>query len=141
VYICFDSTSPSPTETETETETETGTETDSITLSNSSFTNLCSIDAYSPAVCVYNAGGNVNILDCLFRNLSSTRAYVFSGAIFSNTSFFGSGTYNYSGNEFWDIRTNRSVLLLNGSFISFSLSYNSFFNVSSVKEGGDFFFY
>jgi hypothetical protein len=48
------------------------------------------------------------------------------------------GHYNISENTFIEIKTNRSVINLNGTFSSFIFSYNSFYNVSSVYEGGVF---
>jgi hypothetical protein len=49
--------------------------------------------------------------------------------------------YNISYNTFLHISTNKSVLVIFGYFSSLSFTYNSFYNVSSVDEGGVFFFF
>jgi hypothetical protein len=88
-----------------------------------------------------SGSGNINISDSVFTNISS--GYTGSpnaGAVYYYMSTDGNGYYNISGNTFYNISTNKSVLVHYGSFSSLLFSYNTFYNVSLVNEGG-FFFY
>jgi hypothetical protein len=55
----------------------------------------------------------------------------------NNNNNFNIG-YNISGNTFIEIKTNKSAIQLAGSFSSLIFTNNSFYNVSSVYEGGVF---
>jgi hypothetical protein len=53
----------------------------------------------------------------------------------NNTNY---GYFNISGNTFIEARTNKSVIVFSGNFLSLIFTNNSFYNVSSVYEGGVF---
>jgi hypothetical protein len=85
---------------------------------------------------------NINISDSVFSSISSsyTGSDLSAGAVYYNMSATSNGYYNISGNTFSDISTNKSVLVLSGSFSSLLFSYNTFYNVSSTDKGGVIFF-
>jgi hypothetical protein len=45
------------------------------------------------------------------------------------------GNYNISNSTFSNMKKRTSVLVLEGSFLSLSFSYNSFYNLISEKQG------
>jgi hypothetical protein len=106
---------------------------------NSSFENLKSTGEHPASIGVWDANAKYNVTNCFFRNISGTlgnpRAGSFHCNMNNNNNF---GYYNLSENTFINIGTNKSAIQLSGSFSSFIFSYNSFFNVSSVYEGGVF---
>jgi hypothetical protein len=90
------------------------------------------------AINIDNSDPNVNVTDCVFRNISNSYDSPNAGAI---NYPIDNVDYNISNNIFYDISTNRSVLSLFGSFSSLLFSDNTFYNVSSFNEGGVFFFF
>jgi hypothetical protein len=107
---------------------------------NTSFENLRGTGEFPPSIGVYDANAKYNVTECIFKNLSSThggpRAGGFQCSMNNNNNF---GYYNVSGNTFIEVKTNRSAVQLQGTFISFIFSYNSFFNVTSAIQGGVYF--
>jgi hypothetical protein len=108
---------------------------------NSSFENMRSTGEYPAAIGIYFYGSNqkCNVTDCFFRNISSSANNALAGAIYHilyNTN--NVAYYNISGNTFIEIKTNKSALVFSGSFSSLIFNYNTFYNVSSVNEGGVF---
>jgi hypothetical protein len=87
---------------------------------------------YSPCILVSN---NVNISNSVFSNISSNYSSPLAGAICYYMTDTANGHYNITNNTFFDISTNKSVLVLDGYFLSFSFGYNSFYNVGSVNQG------
>jgi hypothetical protein len=111
---------------------------------NCSFENVQSNMDMPPGIGIYTAGTHpkYNITDCFFRNLSSTDGNVRGGAINCDMRIRNNdGYFNISGNTFINVKTNISVVTLSGNFLSLTFIYNSFYNVSSPKEGGVLFIY
>jgi hypothetical protein len=109
---------------------------------NCSFEKMKSIGEYPISIGVFDPYSKYNITNCFFRNLSSNSSNIRGGAI--NCEMINNNNYGYydiSGNTFIDIKTNKSVITLNGSFSSLIFSYNSFYNVSSSGEGGVYLFF
>jgi hypothetical protein len=77
----------------------------------------------------------------IFLILFYTDSSLHAGAVYYYMDTFGNGYYNIKGNTFSEISTNKSVLVLLGTFSSLLFSYNTFYNVSSKNEGGVFLFY
>jgi hypothetical protein len=104
---------------------------------NCSFENIRTSSDRAAAIIVYDVNQKFNITNCFFRNILSgvneIRGGTFNCEMNTRSNI---GYYNISGNTFIDINTNRSVILLNGTFSSLIFSYNSFYNVSSVNRGG-----
>jgi hypothetical protein len=104
---------------------------------NCSFEDMQSTGNWPAAIGVYDFTTRYNVTHCFFRNLSCTVQSPYAGAI--NCYMTNNiGYYNISENTFIEIKTNKSAIQLNGSFSSLIFSYNSFYNVSSVYEGGVF---
>jgi hypothetical protein len=90
------------------------------------------------AISNYDYTTKYNITNCFFKNISSNHNNPRGGAIncfMNNNNNYNIG-YNISGNTFTEIKTNKSVIQLSGSFSSLIFNYNSFYNVSSVYQGG-----
>jgi hypothetical protein len=105
---------------------------------NCSFENIRGTDSFAPCIHIYRANANINISDSIFKNISSSNSSPNAGAIyyFMNTDL--NNNYSILGNTFIEIKTNKSVIQLTGSFSSLTFSYNSFYNVSSSGGGGVF---
>jgi hypothetical protein len=88
---------------------------------------------------IFDANSKYNITNCFFKNFSSNNGNVKAGAINCDMRNNNNhGYHNISGNTFIEIKTSKSAIYLNGSFLSLIFSYNSFYNVSSSGEGGVF---
>jgi hypothetical protein len=105
---------------------------------NCTFEHIRGTSTPSPAIYAITVSSNVNVSDCVFNNISHSGSPS-AGAIYYNMSTDGNGHYNISGNSFFNISTNKSVLVINGIFTSLLFSYNCFCNVSSVSDGGVYF--
>jgi hypothetical protein len=90
---------------------------------------------------VVDVVGNINISNCLFRNFSSTYNFPDAGAVYLFTDINYNGHYNISNNTFYDIKSNKSVFVFYGYFLSFLFKFNTFCNVSSSYEGGVYLVY
>jgi hypothetical protein len=106
---------------------------------NCSFENLRDTGMWPASIGVYDLNAKYNLTECFFRNISSNNGSIRAGAINCDMTIRNDdGYFNISGNTFIEIKTNKSVVLLYGSFLSLIFSYNSFYNVSSIYEGGVF---
>jgi hypothetical protein len=116
---------------------------DGVNVINSTFIHLKSFYNSPTAIHIQFPSGNINISYSFFTNISSSYASSsnnYCGIICYNMSSTGNGYYNIRGNTFSEISTNKSVLVLGGTFSSLLFSYNTFYNVSSTNEGGVLFF-
>jgi hypothetical protein len=93
---------------------------------------------YPGSIGNYDANQKFNITNCFFKNISSSHNSPRGGAIYCNMNNNINIGYYVSGNTFIEIKTNKSAIQLNGSFSSLIFTSNSFFNVSSIYEGGVF---
>jgi hypothetical protein len=105
------------------------------TIVNCSFEDMKSTGEWPAAISIFDSNQKYNIMNCYFRNISNSFSSVRAGAINCEMNN-NNGHYNISGNTFIEIKTNKSVINLNGSFSSLIFSYNSFYNVSSSGQGG-----
>jgi hypothetical protein len=108
---------------------------------NSSFEDMKSLGSYSPVVGVWDTNQKYNITNCFFTNFSCSSSSKAGAAYYVMTNNNNFGYFNISGNTFIEIKTNKSVMNLNGSFSSLIFSSNSFYNVSSVYQGGVYLFF
>jgi hypothetical protein len=107
------------------------------TTVNCSFEDMKSTGEFAASIGIFDPNAKYNITNCFFRNISNDNSNVRAGAInceMNNSNQYG--YHNISGNTFIEIKTNKSVIYLNGNFSSLIFSYNSFYNVSSSGEGG-----
>jgi hypothetical protein len=119
---------------------------DGVSVTNSTFHSLKSTNYTSPAIYFWISSGNINISDCFFTNISSSyisdeNVFLYAGAVYYWMGTEGNGYYNIKGNTFYEISTNKGVLVLNGIFSNLTFTYNIFYNVSSITEGGVFIFF
>jgi hypothetical protein len=107
-----------------------------IIVSNCSFLDLFSRER--PPIMMGNCYPNITVWDCIFRNISNSNDSPAAGGFMCNigSSNNEAGNCNISKNIFVNMKTNGSAMYINGSFSLLIFSYNSFFNVSSTKEGG-----
>jgi hypothetical protein len=114
---------------------------DGINVANSTFSVLKRTSSQPPAIYVSYYSANINISDSIFTSISSSSRFILAGAIYFNMSTTN-GYYNISKNTFFDISTNKSVLVLTGAFSNLTFSYNIFYNVTSTDttDGGGVFF-
>jgi hypothetical protein len=97
---------------------------------------MTSTTEYPAAIGCYASSAKYNISNCFFKNISSSHNSPRAGAInIYMINSLGIG-YNISGNTFIEVKTNKSVIHLNGGFPSLTFSHNSFYNVSSSNGGG-----
>jgi hypothetical protein len=92
---------------------------------------------FAASIGILDPNTKYNITNCFLKNISNSAGNVRAGGInceMNNTNNYG--YHNISGNIFIEIKTNKSVMNLNGSFSSLIFSYNSFYNVSSIYQGG-----
>jgi hypothetical protein len=114
---------------------------DGLSVGNSTFIHIKAQSSEPPVFFITNPNANVNISDCVFTNISDSHGNPDAGAVSYWMGSSGNGYYNISGNTFYDISTNKSVLVLSGTFSSLLFTYNTFYNVSLTNEGGVFFFF
>jgi hypothetical protein len=102
--------------------------------------NMTSTSEYPAAIRNYDSTTKYNITGCIIRNITSSHGSPRAGAIncYMNNNNNFNIWYNISENTFIEIKTNKSVTQLAGSFISLSFSYNSFYNISLTKQEGFF---
>jgi hypothetical protein len=86
-----------------------------VNLTDSSFTNIKTTFSYS-ATYIWTSSANINISDSVFRNISSSISSTSAGDVYYNMSSSGNGYYYISGNIFYNISTNKSVLVLKDRF-------------------------
>jgi hypothetical protein len=104
---------------------------------NCSFENLRGTIVHPGSIGCHDPIAKYNVTLCFFRNISNTNSSAWGGAFHCNMNNNNNfGYYNVTGNTFIEIRTNKSAVQLNGTFSSLVFSYNSFYNVSSVLQGG-----
>jgi hypothetical protein len=90
-----------------------------------------------PAAIYILVASDVNITDCVFRNISNNNNYYYAGVMnYDMYTSYGRGYYNFSNNVFLEISSNDSALIISGNFNSLTFSLNNFYNVSSFREGG-----
>jgi hypothetical protein len=106
-----------------------------VNLTNSSFTNIKTTSQYS-AIHFESSTNNIYISDSVFTNALSNSSSSHAAAVYYYISTDGNGCYNIKGNTFYDISTNKSVLVLSGTFSSLLFRYNTFYNVSSTGDRG-----
>jgi hypothetical protein len=102
---------------------------------NCTFLDMKSTGEFPGGIGILDHNSKYNITNCYFRNISNSANNVRGGAINCEMNN-NNGFYNISENTFIEIKTNKSVINLIGSFSSLIFSYNSFYNVSSVFQGG-----
>jgi hypothetical protein len=105
------------------------------TIVNCSFEYTKSTGEFPGGIGIFDSNLKYNITNCYFRNISNSNDNHRAGAINCEMNN-NNGHYNISENTFIEIKTNKSVVMLNGTFSSLIFTYNSFYNVSSVYEGG-----
>jgi hypothetical protein len=111
-----------------------------VNLTNSSFTNIKATSQNS-AIHFESSTNNNYISDSVFMNIShNVGSLVEAGAVYYNMGTDGNGYYNIKGYTFYDISTNKSVLVLSGIFSSLLFRYNTFYNVSSTGDRGVIFY-
>jgi hypothetical protein len=92
------------------------------------------------AISIESDETHINVSDNIFKNISCSGNSPLAGAIYYYMSTISNGYYDMSGNTFIEIKTNKSVINLVGSFSLLMFSYNSFYNVSSTSQGGVYLF-
>jgi hypothetical protein len=106
-------------------------------ICNCSLESLRGTSEWPGSIAICDANSRYNITNCFFRNISSSYNNPRGGAVncdMRNNNNYG--YFNISGNTFTEIKTNKSVIQLSGNFSSLIFSSNSFYNVSSVYQGG-----
>jgi hypothetical protein len=104
---------------------------------NCSFENLKSTGECPGSIGIFDANTKYNITNCFFFNISNDYNNPRAGGVnceMNNNN--NNGYYNVSRNTFVEIKTNKSVMIIIGSFSSVIFTYNSFYNVSSTGSGG-----
>jgi hypothetical protein len=107
---------------------------------NCSFEDLSGRLNWAATICYYRGENIYNVTNCFFRNISNTVRNDYPAGAFSYN-MNNNNDYNLSGNTFIEIKTNKSVIVFSGNSLSLIFSDNSFYNVSSVNEGGVFYIY